>query len=172
MTHKKLSQIKLLLLDVDGVLTDGKIIHGNSGEEIKGFNVKDGLGIRLLMNAGIRVGIITGRSSKALSKRCRELGIDLLYQGVKDKVKILETILVTTGTSLTQIAFVGDDLPDLPVMSKVGLSITVSDASPEVIERADMITSFKGGNGAVREVCEAILKSQNLWQQATDRYLS
>ena len=170
--QKKLSQIKLLVLDVDGVLTDGRIIYSDSGEEIKVFNVKDGFGIRLLMDAGIRVGIISGRSSSALAKRCKELGINLIYHGFSNKIQALEDILNMSSITLSHTAFMGDDILDIPVMLRVGLSIAVADASSDVLKRADMITVLKGGKGAVREVCEAILKAKGLWEKMTAPYLS
>jgi len=161
--EKKMRKVKLLLLDVDGVLTNGTITYNAKGKEIKSFSVKDGLGLRLLMDAGIQVGIITGRSSEALAARCKDLGIDLLFDGIKDKVKALETILKQTGIEAAQTAFAGDDLPDICVMKRVGLAITVSDASPDVMGFAHIITSKKGGKGAIREVCENILKAKGRW---------
>jgi len=167
----KLANIELLLLDVDGVLTDGAITYSDSGEQIKSFNSKDGLGLRLLMDAGIKVGIITGRKSKALDHRCQNLGITLLFDGISDKLKALETITSKTGTALNKIAFIGDDLIDLPVMKKVGVSISVSDASCDVKNHCDIITKQKGGHGAVREICERILKEKGLWGKILNQYL-
>ncbi len=158
----KLRKIKLLLLDVDGVLTDGSIVYDDRGKEIKAFNVKDGLGIRLLMEAGIDVGIVTGRSSKALKYRCENLDISYIFDGVREKSKILDSILTRTGLQSEQIAFIGDDLPDLPLMRKIGLSIAVADAHEKVISVSDLVTESKGGKGAVREICEHILKAQGL----------
>ncbi len=170
---KKLNQIKLLLLDVDGVLTDGKITYTDSGEEIKNFSVKDGLGIRLLIDSGVKVGIITGRSSNALFKRCENLGINknMVFHGIKDKVKALETIFNNTGISYENMAFVGDDLPDIPVMKKVGVSFAVANASLDLIKMADYTTANKGGDGAVREICENILKATNLWDSVLSRFI-
>ena len=161
--ENKLKKIKLLLLDVDGVLTDGSIIYNDNSEETKVFNVKDGLGIRLLMEAGINVCIVTGRSSKALYHRCENLGITMLFDGVRDKAAILNIISEQTGVSSEETAFIGDDLPDLPLMKIVGLSIAVADSHETVLKKAYMVTSANGGAGAVREVCEAILKAQELW---------
>ena len=161
----KLKKIKLLLLDVDGVLTDGSIIYNDHSEETKVFNVKDGLGIRLLMEAGINVCLVTGRSSKALYHRCKDLGITMLFDGVEDKAGVLDIISEQTGVSPEEIAFIGDDLPDLPLMKIVGLSIAVDDSHEVVLEKACMVTSAKGGAGAVREVCEEILKAQGLWDK-------
>ncbi len=160
----KLKRIKLLLLDVDGVLTDGSIIYNDDCVETKIFNVKDGLGIRLLMNAGIKVCIVTGRSSNALHHRCKNLGIVHVFDGVSDKTTVLDLILEQISLLPGEIAFIGDDLPDIPLMKKVGLSIAVADAHETVVENADVVTTFKGGTGAVREACEAILKAQGLWE--------
>jgi len=168
----KLSNIELLLLDVDGVLTDGTITYSDSGEQIKSFNSKDGLGLRLLMDSGIKVGIITGRKSKALEYRCQNLGITLLFDGIKDKLEALGNITSQTGTALKKIAFVGDDLIDLPVMKKVGVSFSVLDASRDVKKHSDIVTTQKGGQGAVREVCETILKAKGLWNNILDKYLT
>ena len=171
MIQHKLKRIKLLVCDVDGVLTDGTIIYNDNGSETKIFNVKDGLGIRLLMEAGIAFYIVTGRRSEALYSRCKNLGIDHIFDNVKDKAAVFDRILDQSGISDSDIAFIGDDLPDLPLMKKVGLSIAVGDAHEMVIQRADMVTSAAGGNGAVREVCEAILKAQNNWAALVERFL-
>lgn len=166
---KKCKNIKMVLFDVDGVLTDGGIIYNESGKEIKMFNVRDGLGIRLLMKAGIQVGIVTGRSSEALRYRCQNLGITLIYEGVRDKGVLLDEIVEKTGFHSDEIAFMGDDLPDLPIMRKVGFSIAVADAHESVMEEADMVTHANGGAGAVREVCEKILKSQGHWKKLMEQ---
>ncbi len=170
MVSDRLKNIKLLLLDVDGVLTDGGIVFSDNGWETKIFNVKDGLGIKLLMSAGIHLGIITGRRSDALSKRCEELGIDLIYDGVTNKAEVLNRILERTGFPVEEVACIGDDLPDLALMKRTGLSIAVADAHATLRENADMITSAKGGRGAVREVCEAILKAKGLWESILERF--
>ena len=167
--QERLKRVQLLLLDVDGVLTDGSIVYDDRGTETKAFNAKDGLGMRLLMDSGIDIGLITGRSSGALKHRCRNLGIHLLMDGVKDKAAALEQVQSDTGLTQDQIAFVGDDLPDMAIMSRVGLSVAVSDASPAVREMAHMVTRKPGGKGAVREVCEAILQSKDLWDDILNR---
>ncbi len=169
---KSLKTTRLLLLDVDGVLTDGTITYTDSGEQIKSFSSKDGLGIRLLMEASIMVGIVTGRASNALLHRCQNLGIDLVFDGVKDKAKALDTIVLKTGIPPDHIAFMGDDLIDLPAMLKVGVAITVPNAPAEVRDRAHIITRSQGGKGAVREICETILKAQGLWEKALAPFLS
>lgn len=168
----KLVNLELLLLDVDGVLTDASIIYSDSGEQIKRFNSRDGLGLRLLMDSGIRVGIVTGRKSKALDHRCENLGITLLFDNIKDKAKALDTIISQTGIASEKIGFAGDDLIDLPVIKRVGVSFTVSDAPEDVKTHCDMITVQKGGHGAVREICENILKAKGLWRTIMNNYLS
>ncbi len=170
--NTSLEKIKILLLDVDGVLTDGSITYTDSGEQIKSFNSKDGLGLRLLMDSGINVGIITGRRSKALNLRCENLGISLLFDGIKDKSKAIDKIALDTGFSLENMAFVGDDLIDLPAIKKVGVSFCVQDASKDVKNHSDIITNQNGGDGAVREICEMILKAKGEWESILNSYLS
>lgn len=170
MTLEKLIRIKLLLLDVDGVLTDGSVIYDDAGGEIKVFHIKDGLGIKMLMDAGIEVGIVTGRTSRALRHRCDNLGISLVFDQVRDKSGVLEVISKEKGLAADHIAFVGDDLVDIPLMKRVGLSVAVADAHETVLEHADMVTAAQGGAGAVREVCEAILKAQGLWEEVLARF--
>lgn len=173
MHNDKLARIKLLLLDVDGVLTDGGITYTDGGEEIKQFNAKDGLGLRLLMKAGINVGIITGRKSEALLHRCRNLEIDLVFDNLKhDKTAAFAAILEETGLSASEIAFAGDDLPDIPVMKKAGVGFAVADAAAEVIRAGDITTGRPGGKGAVREISELILKAKGKWQDVTGSYIS
>jgi 3-deoxy-D-manno-octulosonate 8-phosphate phosphatase (KDO 8-P phosphatase) len=172
MVLNRIKNIKLLLLDVDGVLTDGGIFYNDNGTETKVFDVKDGLGIKLLMSAGIHLGIITGRRSNALFNRCRDLGIDLIYDGVTDKADAFNRVLEKTGFSAEEVACIGDDLPDLAVMRRAGLSIAVADAHVTLRENADIITSAKGGHGAVREACEAILKAKGLWESIQERFLT
>ena len=167
---QKLKSIELLLLDVDGVLTDGAIIYSDDGSQTKIFNVKDGLGLKLLMEAGIKVGIVTGRKSMALDHRCRDLGIRYVFEGIQDKAKILETIAEQTGVAPEHTAYIGDDLPDLSLMRRVKLSITVADGHNTVLENADWTTSAAGGCGAVREVCEVLLKAQGKWDKTIDQF--
>lgn len=163
MPPDKLQNIRMVLLDVDGVLTAGEVIYADSGEQHKIFNVRDGVGIRMLKAAGIQVGIVTGRAAEALLHRCRNLGIDLVFDGVRDKAKVLAQITEQTGIAAEATAFVGDDLPDLAIMQKVGLAVAVADAHEMIRHIAHMTTSVPGGRGAVREVCEAILKAQGRW---------
>ncbi len=165
MSNEKLKNIKLLLLDVDGVLTSGHIIYSGTDIETKMFNVKDGLGIRLLQTAGIEVGIVTGRTSAALLTRCRDLGITMIYDGIKAKGEIFDIILSKTHLHAHEVAFVGDDLPDISLMKRTGVGIAVGDAHDAVKKHADIITSSNGGEGAVREVCEMILDAKNLLEK-------
>lgn len=154
-------EIALLLLDVDGVLTDGKLYFSNSGDEIKTFHTLDGHGIKMLMNAGIPVGIITGRVSEIVSKRAADLGITILYQGREDKLNVLQEISNKNNIDLRHICYAGDDLPDLPVLNAVGLSFSVPDAHQTVKDSVDIITARAGGNGAVREITDFLLYSQD-----------
>lgn len=172
MTHDRLEHIQLLLLDVDGVLTAGEIVYSDSGEQLKVFNVKDGLGIRLLGEADIRVGIVTGRSGQALRHRCDNLGIDLIFEGTHDKAQVLPEIEETTGVKADRTAFMGDDLPDLPIMRRVGLAIAVADAHTEVKNAAHIVTQAPGGQGAVREACEMILKAQKRWNEIMEKHFN
>ena len=165
-----LNRIKLLLLDVDGVMTDGRIIYFNDGGEAKAFDVKDGHGLKLIQRAGIKVGIITGRQSDIVARRAAELGIELVYQGAKDKMQPFMEILEKLGLKASEVAYVGDDLVDLPVMRLVGFSATVADASDDIKPYADLVTSRPGGRGAVREVCDLLLKQSSLWTSVTSRY--
>lgn len=157
---KAAQKIKLILLDVDGVLTDGRLYYGNNGEELKAFDIQDGLGIKLLQKGGIEVGIITGRTSKLLTRRTEELGIELVVQGREDKLTALNEILEGRAIDLEEIAFVGDDLPDLAVIRRVGLGITPANGNHIVASQALWQTKKGGGQGAVREVAELILNAQ------------
>lgn len=170
--QNKIAQIRLLLLDVDGVLTNGQIIYDSEGHELKMFDVRDGHGIKLFHRAGFRTGIITGRSSKVVERRAGELGIDILYQGARNKLEPFEEILRHTGLDSAQIAYVGDDLIDLPVLNRVGFSATVADGDPEVCQRVDYVATRKGGRGAVREICELILKQGGHWDRVTAGYFA
>jgi 3-deoxy-D-manno-octulosonate 8-phosphate phosphatase (KDO 8-P phosphatase) len=157
---KAAQKIKLLLLDVDGVLTDGRLYYGNSGDELKAFDIQDGLGIKLLQRGGIKVGIITGRTSSLLKRRAQELDIQPLIQGREDKLTALNELLEDMDITLEEIAFVGDDLPDLAVLRRVGLGITPANGNHILASQALWQTKKSGGNGAVREVAELILNVQ------------
>lgn len=167
---KKIEPVALLILDVDGVLTDGKIIIDDLGNETKHFNVRDGHGLKMLIRTGIEVILITGRTSKVVEHRARELGIREVYQGARDKVEILEKILDRKEISGKRVAYVGDDIVDIPVFKRVGFSVAVADASEYAKESADYTTEGKGGQGAVRELCEIILKVQGKWNDVISRY--
>jgi 3-deoxy-D-manno-octulosonate 8-phosphate phosphatase (KDO 8-P phosphatase) len=169
MIDTRLKQIALMLLDVDGVLTSGQVIYSDTGQETKVFDVRDGLGIRMLTEAGLIVGIVTGRRSMALIHRCKNLGINLLKDGIRDKAAALEDILKETGVPASATAFVGDDLPDLPIMHRVGVPIAVGDAHDLVKQAAIMTTRAKGGCGAVREICERILRARGDWEPIIKR---
>lgn len=168
--HNALKKIKLLVLDVDGVLTDGGIIFGADGCEIKTFNVKDGLGIRLLVESGIEVCIATGRTSESLRHRCRELRIPHVLEGLSNKTTAVSALAEKLDIAFEQMAFIGDDLPDLALMQRVGLPVAVADAHPLIKKTAMMTTQSKGGKGAVREVCECLLQSRNLWEKVLKRF--
>ena len=154
------SQISVLLLDVDGVLTDGKLLFSSSGEELKAFCSLDGHGIKMLLRAGLQVGIITGRTSTIVENRCRDLGITLVLQGQEDKAAALESILTAQNVSLQRVAYVGDDLPDWPVLDQVGLSFSVPSGHTFGTKRVDAIADFPAGGGAVREICDFLLEAQ------------
>jgi 3-deoxy-D-manno-octulosonate 8-phosphate phosphatase (KDO 8-P phosphatase) len=160
-----LEPIRLLVLDVDGVLTSGSLFYSAGGEEMKAFNVRDGLGIRLLIDCGIEVGIITGRSSAAVSARCSELGLKetLVYLGSRDKGADLDEMLATLGIVDSEMAAMGDDLPDLPMLTRAGFSFCPTNAAPEVIAACDHICGKNGGDGAVREAAEILLKAKGRW---------
>ena len=163
-------QIKLLLLDVDGVLTDGRLYYGNSGEELKAFDIQDGLGIKLLQRGGVEVGIITGRVSQLLQRRADELGMQPIVQGREDKLTALNELLETMPVELHEIAFIGDDLTDLAVINRVGLGITVANGNAAVANKAKWQTRRGGGNGAVREAAEMILAAQGKLDQLLAAY--
>ncbi len=165
-----LAKIKLLLLDVDGVMTDGRITYDNDGGETKSFDVKDGHGLKLVQRVGIRVGIITGRQSSIVARRAAELGIELVYQGVKDKSLPFREILEKLALLPEEVAYVGDDVVDLPIMRQVGFAVTVADAVDDVKPYAHMITKRCGGRGAVREVCDFLLKESGRWSAVTSHY--
>ena len=170
--RERLEKIRLLLLDVDGVMTDGRIIYDDRGHETKAFDVKDGHGLKLLQRGGIRVGIITGRQSPVVDRRAAELGITLVYQGAKDKRVPFREILQKTGLAAEQVAYAGDDLPDRPVMRQVGFAATVPDAVDEIKAHAHYVTRLPGGRGAVREICDLLLKESGRWAQVTASYFS
>lgn len=168
--ERRLARVQLLLLDVDGVLTDGGVTWNNQGIESKTFHIRDGLGLRLWQRTGCRVGIVTGRASHVVQLRATELGIGIVRQGVEDKLATTETILAETGVSWEETAFVGDDLPDLPVIAKCGVGVAVADACAEVRAVAEIVTQLPGGKGAVREVIERLLRARGSWDSIVARY--
>lgn len=161
--QERAARVRLLVLDVDGVLTDGRIYYGNDGEELKAFNIKDGLGIKLLQRAGIRVAIITGRQSEIVARRARELGIANVIQGREDKLEALRGLCRQQDLQVEDCAYMGDDLPDLGAINACGLGMTVADASHTVRQAADWLSALDGGAGAVREACEFILAARGEW---------
>ncbi|WP_116474424.1 3-deoxy-manno-octulosonate-8-phosphatase KdsC [Zobellella maritima] len=162
----RLSGIKLLICDVDGVLSDGMIYLGNQGEEYKSFCTKDGFGIKALLNAGIQVAVITGRDSRIVSERMASLGVRHVYQGQGDKWHSYQALLDTLKLMPEQVAYIGDDVVDLPVMRDCSLGVAVKDAHPLVLQDANYITRTAGGFGAVREICDLILAAQGRLEQA------
>jgi len=169
--QKRAARIRLLLMDCDGVLTDGRIWLFENGEEQKGFHTRDGLGIELLHRAGLRSGIISGRTSSAVQKRAHGLGMSFVIQGCEDKQKAFAEILDQAGLENLEVAFIGDDLNDIPLMLQSGLGVAVADAALEAREHAHYITSVAGGSGAVREVIELILKAQGRWDALIAKYI-
>lgn len=162
--------IKLLILDVDGVLTDGSIILDNDGNEYKAFHVRDGHGIKMLHRAGINVAIITGRHSKVVERRAHELGITEVFQKCLDKKMAYVHLLEQFSLKPEEVAYIGDDIIDAPIMAVVGLPVAVSDAAEEAKKFAVMVTKNRGGRGAVREVTDFLLKAKGLWQGMFDAY--
>jgi len=168
--NEKLKKIKLLILDVDGVMTDGGIIMDSEGRELKKFNVRDGHGIKILQRYGINVAILTGRQSKVVEYRAKDLEIKDVYQGALNKKEVFEKILKKHKLKARETAFMGDDIVDIPVLKRVGFSAAVADAMDVVKKPVDYITKNRGGKGAVREVCEMILKAQGIWPEITAKY--
>jgi 3-deoxy-D-manno-octulosonate 8-phosphate phosphatase (KDO 8-P phosphatase) len=164
------SNIKLLILDVDGVLTDGGIILDGSDNELKVFHVRDGHGLRMLKKAGIEVAIISGRNSKVVDRRAMELGITEVYQRSHKKISAYNELLSKFNVVDTEVAYIGDDVVDIPLLKRVGLPVAVADAVEEAKEAALFITSACGGRGAVREICELILKANGRWTGLLDEY--
>lgn len=168
---KKAAKIQLLILDIDGVLTDGRIYLSEHQEIFKAFHVHDGMGVKMLQEAGIKVGIITGSQSPIVGLRAKYLGIAYVYQVVEDKIPAYEHLLADLGLTHESVAYLGDDLPDLPLMRRAGLSVAVGNATPFVREHANWVTRAYGGKGAAREVCELILRAKGLLNEINKRYL-
>jgi 3-deoxy-D-manno-octulosonate 8-phosphate phosphatase (KDO 8-P phosphatase) len=168
---EKARQVRLMIADVDGVLTDGGLLFDNRGEEYKRFNSLDGHGIRMLLDSGIDVAVITGRESQIVSHRMRELGVEHVYQGRRAKLQAFEELLAATGLDAARAAYVGDDLPDLPVMHRVGFAIAVQNAHSFVKQHCDWVTTSPGGHGAIREITDFILHAQGLLEARQLTYL-
>lgn len=164
-------QVELILSDVDGVLTDGGILYDNQGIEIKKFHIRDGLGIKLWQRAGFRFGVLTARSSHIVKVRAAELGVDIVRQGFENKLPAAKEVLKQLGLRPEQACYIGDDLTDLPVIQHLGLGVAVSDAAPEVRALATHVTRAGGGQGAVRELIETILRAKNRWDDLVQTYL-
>ena len=163
--------LKLFLLDVDGILTDGTITYTHEGNEIKSFHTRDGLGIRLLMEGGLEVGLITARESEAVNRRVQDLGIKYVFQKAKNKLEIFENLLKELNLTPSEVGYMGDDWLDLPLLVRVGFAATVYDAVPEVLQVAHYVTKSQGGRGAVREVCDLILEAQGTKKALLEKYL-
>ncbi len=168
---EKAKKLKLLILDVDGVLTDGKLFFDNEGNEYKSFHARDGHGIKLLRQTGVEVAVISGRKSNSVALRMKSLGIDHIYQGHEDKRAAFNELLTKVGVTSEQVAHVGDDLLDLPIMTRVGLAIAVNDANFAVKKHADWCTTTPGGQGAVREVCDFIMQAQGHFDDVLNTFL-
>lgn len=169
----KAKQISVLLMDVDGTLTDGSVTLASTSDnhalEIKTFDAHDGQGLSLAVTAGLRTGVITGRGSAALRRRCKELDIEFVYEKQGHKIAAYEDVLRKTGAKESEVAYLGDDLPDLTIMRRVGLAVAVGNATPEVKRAADYSTKAHGGKGAARELVELILKSKGIWEEMIDK---
>jgi len=163
--------VKLLLLDVDGVLTDGSIPYTAAGEEIKPFHSRDGFGLNLVQKIGVKVGLITARKSEALARRAKDLKVAYLFQGARNKVAVFKEIIAELEISPSETAYMGDDWLDLPLLNMVGLAATVADAVPEVRKIVDYVAESPGGRGAVREVCDLIIKAQGRRDSLLREYL-
>jgi len=168
--RERAQAVKLLLLDADGVLTDGSLVFGPGGEEWKSFHSRDGLGIRLAQGAGLEVGIISGRRSSVLERRAAELDLTEVHQGAADKLAVFEALLARRRLAPEATAFLGDDLVDLPVMRKAGFAAAVPEASAPLLAHAHLVTGAAGGRGAVREVIEFLLEAQGRWASVLEKY--
>ncbi|MEI8616146.1 3-deoxy-manno-octulosonate-8-phosphatase KdsC [Shewanella sp. PP-He15 brown] len=163
---QRAQKIKLLICDVDGVFSDGRIYLSNSGEELKAFHTRDGYGVRSLLTSGFNLAVITGRQSKIVENRMTALGVTHIYQGVDNKFEPYEALLALYGVTLEEVAYIGDDIVDLPVMNVVGLAVSVADGHPYVRQHAHFVTTLNGGHGALRELTDLLLLSQNKFTSA------
>jgi len=167
----KAKEVKLLLLDVDGILTDGTIIYTHEGNEIKAFHTRDGLGIRLLQEAGVEVGLITARESEAVTRRAQDLDMKYVFQKTRNKLAVYEQLTKELGLQALEVGYMGDDWLDLPLLTRVGFSATVADAVPEVKKIVHYTTKRKGGRGAVREICDLILEAKEMHGALLEKYM-
>lgn len=165
------ANVRLMIFDVDGVLTDGSLHYGADGEALKTFNVQDGLGIKLLQEGGIRTAIISARRSPQVTARAKDLGIEFVHQGGHDKLTPFNALVAQLGLTNEQVGFIGDDIVDLPILSRVGFAVGVPNARPEVMTRVHHVTQHGGGQGAVREVCEFVLRAQGLYDKIMAQFL-
>jgi 3-deoxy-D-manno-octulosonate 8-phosphate phosphatase (KDO 8-P phosphatase) len=170
--HERCQKIEMLVMDVDGVLTDGSIVYSDGGAEIKAFHVRDGSGLKMWLTLGRKAAILTGRQSPLVARRAAELGLTAVVQGADDKVAAFVELLSAHGLRAEQAAYIGDDVPDLAVLRRCGLAVAVADACPEVRAIAHYVTGVNGGRGACRETIELLLRAQGCWQQALARYLA
>jgi len=167
---RRIRKIKVLILDVDGVLTDGRIVLDDRGREVKFFDVRDGHGLKMLIRTGIEVVVLTGRRSRVVEHRARELGIAEVHQGALNKLEVFEALLSRMGFEAAEAAYAGDDIVDVPVLKRAGFSVAVANAVTEAKRVAHYVTRHSGGRGAVREICEVILKGQDRWKDIQTRY--
>ena len=167
---EQLKAIRWLVLDVDGVLTDGWVILGNNGEEMKHFNVRDGHALKVIQRYDIQIMLLTGRTSQVVVHRAKELGITEVHQRVLNKLEYFTEFMNQRGLTFAEIAYVGDDIVDIPLLRQVGFSATVKDAAEEVLPLVDYVSPYEGGRGAVRDICKLILKAQGKWEEVAQRY--
>ncbi len=170
--NHKASQVSLLIVDIDGVMTDGRLYFDNRGEEYKAFNSLDGHGLRMIQDNGIEVAVITGRQSEIVKHRMADLGVTRIYQGYRQKLPAFEQLLADSGLQPSEVAYMGDDLMDLPVMKRVGLAVSVPNGHHFVREHCDLVTQAMGGRGAVRELCDFLLQSRGLLDDIQAAYLA
>ena len=170
--HERIRKIKLVIVDNDGVLTDGRIVYGDHGDELKFFDVQDGFGLVMLRRAGFQTVIVSAKKSRVNTRRAKEAQVTKIYQNAFDKLKVFNQVLKQFKLTPDQICFVGDDLIDIPVLRRVGFAVVVPNAVPEAKKEAHWVTEKPGGRGAVREVADMILKAQGKWNDVTARYYS
>ena len=168
---ERAARVKLMFFDVDGVLTDGSLHYGAEGEALKTFNVYDGLGIKLLQESGVQTAIISARISPQVARRAADLGIGFVHQGGHDKLTPFRALLAQQNLTEEQVAFIGDDVVDIPILSRVGLALAVANARPEVLARVHHVTQNRGGHGAVREACELVLRAQGSYDRVMAQFL-